>query len=79
MSVLKLLFSFNFFIQVFLYMAAGVEFYKMLPITHILIAASIIFTIYCLGKECRRNRSFYAREILIAPFYFYGNGIFILS
>lgn len=79
LSVLKLLFSFNFFIQVFLYMAAGVEFYKMLPITHILIAASIIFTIYCLGKECRRNRSFYAREILIALFIFMATAFLSLA
>ena len=70
--VLKVLFILNFFLQVFLYAVLRMEFYRMLPVTHILIAAAIILIIYCLGKEYRRNRAFYAKQILIALFVFMG-------
>lgn len=77
--VLKLLFILNFFLQLFLYTVPGVEFYRMLPITHTLITVSIIYTIFCLVKEYRRNRSFYAGEVLIALFIFMATAFLSLA
>lgn len=62
--VLKYLLMANLLIQTLLHAAAEIDYYLMLPVTHLLIAGSIFCMIYYLYREYRQKKAFYAKGIL---------------
>lgn len=70
--IFRTLFLINCIVQALLNILCELEFSYMLPVTHLLMAAGIIYMIVCLFKEYRKYQSFYAGGILMALFVFMG-------
>lgn len=62
--ILKYLLLANLLMQTLLHAAAEIDYYLMLPFTHLLIAGSIFCMIYYLYREYRQKKAFYAKGIL---------------
>lgn len=73
--VFRALLLINFIVQILLNILCELEFSYMLPITHLLMAAGIIYMIVCLVKEYKKYQSFYAGGILAALFVFMGTAL----
>jgi len=62
----------NIFAQILLHAGFGVDMYRMLPVTHLLMAVAVLLVVGCLYKEVRESNSFYARGLLLAICIFVG-------
>lgn len=62
--ILKYLLLTNLLLQTLLHVTAEIDYYLMLPVTHVLIACSIFCMIYYLYREYREKKAFYATGIL---------------
>lgn len=70
--VYRALFLMNCIVQTLMNILCELEFSYMLPVTHLLMVAGIIYMIVCLVKEYKKYQSFYAGGILVALFVFMG-------